>query len=69
MNDKIHLKPKRSRNPVYLKGYEAGFDAGKAAVVDLIAGRLEDLQGASGIGPKTWGRIEAALLQIREAKG
>lgn len=62
---------KRSRkqpNPVYQKGYVAGFNDGKHALVDLIAGKLEELRGAPGIGPKTWARIENTLMEIEESR-
>lgn len=66
------LKPRRNRNPVYLKGFEAGylqgFNEGKTELVDVIADALMGLRQKDGIGDKTMIQIEKGMKEILALK-
>lgn len=58
-------KSKRKRNPVYLKGYEEGFNRGKQEFVGAIAKQLERLFDEPGIGPVTQEKIRDAVENMK----
>ena len=56
-------------HPMYFKGYNDGFEAGKKAAVNHFSERFDNLQRTKGFGEKTLRKIIAALdLPVIEVK-
>ena len=70
VNKQVQMNPKYDRlNPLYFKGYNEGFEAGKKAVINHFAERFENLQRTKGFGEKTLRKIIEALdLPVIEVK-
>ena len=53
-NVKVTMNSKYDKlNPLYFKGYNDGFEAGKKAACERFADGFENLQNEKGIGKKT----------------
>ncbi|WP_209121537.1 hypothetical protein [Alkalihalobacillus sp. BA299] len=56
-------------NPIYLKGFNDGYEAGKKVAVDYFADGFEKLQNTKGVGEKTIRKmIKAMDLPVDEVK-